>query len=314
MAFDFQNYYQFKNSDLLLTILKSGDFRDDSGLYFTYGDFSFLTAVDSNDLNFSRHPENLTVYASNFAGGASGFPFCFDTLTETEKYDLAVKSRKARKAVVSGIVRAIEPSYYLPYAGFFKEKAIRDEYIRKNNLKNSVEDFYNITEKTLTLDVNDKDEFTFLNSTLESSRSIERNSDFLENPEEFMQRVFESSSVDNRYIEDYFLKSGFKDQLILYLTILENEKTANKVIVDFSKDEIEVSFRDYNWEEIKEKKIHSDGSIRALQLKVRKDSFHWVLENKKPWEELSIGFQCQIDRVPDVYNVDFWFHFTNIYI
>ncbi len=313
-TFDFQNFYQFRNSDLLLTIFKSGDFRDDSGLYITYGDFSFLTAVDSNDLNFSRHPKNLTVYASNFAGGASGFPICFDTFTETQKLDLIEKNRKAIKAVVSGIVRKIKPKYYLPYAGFFKERALRDKYIRENNFKNSVEEFYNITKETLTLDVTHKDEFNFLDSHLSSSSFIERIPDFPENPEEFMESTFENSSVNKKYIEDYFYNSGFKDQLILYLNILENETVTNKMSVDFSKEEIEVSFRDYDWEKIKEEKIHSAGIIRALQLEVRKDSFYWVLKNKKSWEDLSIGFQCRIDRVPDVYNVDFWFHFTNIYI
>jgi hypothetical protein len=31
-------------------------------------------------------------------------------------------------------------------------------------------------------------------------------------------------------------------------------------------------------------------------------------------EDLSIGFQCRIDRDPDIYNVIFWDHFTNVYI
>ena len=33
-----------------------------------------------------------------------------------------------------------------------------------------------------------------------------------------------------------------------------------------------------------------------------------------PWEDLSIGFQCRINRKPNVYNSDFWYHFTNIYV
>ena len=33
-----------------------------------------------------------------------------------------------------------------------------------------------------------------------------------------------------------------------------------------------------------------------------------------PWEDLLIGFQARIKRYPDVYNVDFWYHFTNIYV
>jgi len=39
-----------------------------------------------------------------------------------------------------------------------------------------------------------------------------------------------------------------------------------------------------------------------------------VLKNNMPFEDMSIGFQCRIDRVPDFYNVAFWNHFTNVYI
>jgi CMP-N-acetylneuraminate monooxygenase len=39
-----------------------------------------------------------------------------------------------------------------------------------------------------------------------------------------------------------------------------------------------------------------------------------VVANGLPWEDLSIGFQCRVDRAPDVYNSDFWFHFTNVHI
>jgi len=46
--------------------------------------------------------------------------------------------------------------------------------------------------------------------------------------------------------------------------------------------------------------------MRKLRIKVRKNSFDWVLKNNAPFEDLSIGFQYKIDRVPDIYNVNFW--------
>ena len=39
-----------------------------------------------------------------------------------------------------------------------------------------------------------------------------------------------------------------------------------------------------------------------------------VLSNKLPWEDLLIGFQCRILRKPNIYNSNFWQHFTNKYI
>ena len=49
-------------------------------------------------------------------------------------------------------------------------------------------------------------------------------------------------------------------------------------------------------------------------IKVRKDSFFNTIINKLPWEDLLIGFQCKINRKPNIYNNDFWYHFTNLYI
>ena len=84
-SFDLTSYYKYKESNLFLSILKSGDFREDSGFYFTYGNFSCLSSVDSNDLNFLRLPENITLFCSSFAGGASGYPVCFENIDEQKK-------------------------------------------------------------------------------------------------------------------------------------------------------------------------------------------------------------------------------------
>ena len=39
---EFSNVYRYESTDLYLTLLKSGDFRDDSGIYFSNGNFSCL--------------------------------------------------------------------------------------------------------------------------------------------------------------------------------------------------------------------------------------------------------------------------------
>ena len=85
------------------------------------------------------------------------------------------------------------------------------------------------------------------------------------------------------------------------------------ISVDFSSDKPIVSFKSFDWE--KEKWYKDDiKSNRKLLIKVRQDSFNWVVKNIYPWEDLSIGFQCRIYRNPDVYNVKFWDYFTNVYI
>jgi CMP-N-acetylneuraminate monooxygenase len=51
-----------------------------------------------------------------------------------------------------------------------------------------------------------------------------------------------------------------------------------------------------------------------MTYKVYKSESAKVLKNNMPFEDMSIGFQCSIDRVPDFYNVEFWNNFTNVYI
>jgi len=83
--------------------------------------------------------------------------------------------------------------------------------------------------------------------------------------------------------------------------------------VDFSRTNVIVRHNEFDWK--KEKSFDSAAhSIRKLRIKVRQDSFNWVLKNNLPFEYLVIGFQCRIDRNPDIYNVQFWDYFTNIYI
>ena len=43
----FENQYQFKDSDLIFTIFKSGDLREDFGLFFSVGKFKCLLTVDA---------------------------------------------------------------------------------------------------------------------------------------------------------------------------------------------------------------------------------------------------------------------------
>ena len=76
----------------MLSILKSGDFREDSGIYFSNGDFDCLFSVDTSSINFDRLP-NVDLFASSFAGGASGFPLMFETIKKEEKRKILIKNK-----------------------------------------------------------------------------------------------------------------------------------------------------------------------------------------------------------------------------
>ena len=67
--FEINKQYQFKNSNLMICIFKSGDFRLDSGIYFSNGKFTSLIDVDANAINFFKLPE-VSLYATSYKGGS----------------------------------------------------------------------------------------------------------------------------------------------------------------------------------------------------------------------------------------------------
>ena len=315
-SFDFSQYYKFGETDLFFTILKSGDFREDSGFYFSYGNFSCLSTVDSNDLNFSKFPENVSLFCSSFAGGASGYPLCFDTIDEQKKQQIIRRNTNAIKSTVKGQVKICNPSYYLPYAGFFSERAPRDAYIKNLNIKNKSSDYVDVL-RSLKVDVLDptiNDSFLFHGKKIKEIKKVERYDDFSEDPVAFYNKEYSDVEISNDFIEHFFKNSEFKDDLKVYFELTNDDfsETNRYVFVDFSK-ETSINFDSFDWDLIKDLYI-ANSRVRHLHIKVREDSFCWVLKNNMPFEDLSIGFQCRIKRVPDIYNVAFWNHFTNVYI
>ena len=129
-----------------------------------------------------------------------------------------------------------------------------------------------------------------------------------------MHKVFSGMNIDSDYIQNFFINSNFQDNLTVFFELTDDNfvDTLKFFIVDFSSAVPVITFEEFNWEIIKSE--YNSPKIRKLRIKVRKNSFDWVLKNNLPFENLSIGFQCKIDRVPDIYNVNFWNHFSNNYI
>jgi len=133
----FNHIYTVEGSPIFLSILRAGDFRDDSGLYLAAGPFSMLSTVDSNRLNNFVLPHGVDLLATSFASGASGFPLCFETLAEQERFQIVTRRRRAAALQVMKYVEAVGPRVYMPYAGFFTEAASRDAFVRDHNIKNT---------------------------------------------------------------------------------------------------------------------------------------------------------------------------------
>jgi len=316
VVMDFASSLIDKKRELCLSVLKSGDFRDDSGLFVQFGKFKCLLTVDSNFLNFGKLP-SVDLLCSSFAGGASGFPLCFENYTEEEKKRVVTRNRGATRATNIANIKLTKPKFFMPYAGFFTEAAERDRYIKDRNLKNCVEDFEDICASydSSLLNVNKEQEFIF-----EGPRLITRKQNKTEkmSPSNFgVPSKFNSESVDSEHkdkVLDYFEGCSFKDDLLVELIPTNDDFSLSNVRfkLDFSSNKY-VFYDHVNKADTFQIDAQNRG-LRYLQIKVRKEELFDVICNGKPWEDLSIGFQCRIFRVPNIYNSEFWFYFTNIYV
>ena len=311
---EFLKEYRFKKTNLILCMLKSGDFREDSGIYFSIGNFKFLIDVDSNMINFNKLPQ-VDFYASSFAGGASGYPLVFENYSKEEKNKIIERKVNFSRSRKIQMIKKINPSYFLPYAGFFEEKLVRDIEIKKLNKKNTIQNYIlNLkNSKTKLLNVDDYDEFYFKKNKLTEQKNNKSNiyKDLL--PEQYLDYYKKNfDEVDIEYIKKYFIKSGFCDNLILYISLTNDDFSSceENFEINFSTKNIKFeSLKVIDIKKIKKKKLN-----KVLYLKCRKESFLNTIYNKAPWEDLSIGFQIKVLRFPNEYNSKFWHYFTNEYI
>jgi CMP-N-acetylneuraminate monooxygenase len=304
-----------KNSELEISLLKSGDFRDDSGIFIQAGKFKFMATVDSNFIDFYRFPDKIDVLASSFAGGATGFPLCFDNYTQEEKKFILERNKKTVIFSNEKVIKLSKTKYFIPYAGFFTEDKKRDRYIKENNLKNNINDYLPVCKKfdTQLLNVEEYDTYFFSGNTLIKS---EKNN-ILKIKEKsknwyITQTKTLYKKININEIEEYFNKSHFFYDLVLQLDLVNDSFTKIKksFLINFYKSEpAEVSLNNN-----KKNKSNINRNCNFKKIKIRYHEFIKVVKQGLPWEDLSIGFQCRIERNPNVYNSDFWYHFTNVYV
>ena len=309
---NFENQYQLKNTELIFTIFKSGDLRDDSGFYFSAGNFKGLLTVDANNLNFLKLP-SIDLFASSFAGGAHGYPLNCENYELKDRIRMLDTDRKFIRQTKYKYLNKIKPKFFLPYAGFFKELLKRDETYIKYNKKNLVKDYANFCEK-LDIKILDVEESTIFN--FDKNKNVKSESyngkyyiDISEN--DYLKYFKEKyKKIDLNYIKNYFENSKFHDNSILFISLTDDNFENNDFYfqVKFTK---KITFTVIEAESL-DQLLQSKNNY--LFMKIRKESFLNTIYNKRSWEDISIGFQNKQFRKPNIYNNKFWFHFSNVYV
>jgi len=308
-TFNFEDQYQFKNTNLIITLFKSGDLREDSGLYFSAGLFKGLLTVDANNLNFLKLPK-VDLFAASFAGGAHGYPLNCENYDLKDRIKMLKIDRKFIKQTKMKYLEKIKPTFFLPYAGFFEERLKQDEVYKKYNTKNTVNDYRNFCEKKniRLLDVEEKNIFNFNGLKKFVSKKYNGNYYVDLNEKKYLNYFIKKyDKIDLNYIKNYFINSKFHDDTKLYISLTNNNFKLSYLnfMVTFKK---KITFRIIKSDV--DKILKKDNNF--LYLKIRKEAFLNTIYNRRSWEDISIGFQNKQFRKPNKYNANFWFHFTNV--
>ena len=202
-------------------------------------------------------------------------------------------------------VKATRAACYVPFAGYFTEAHAADNDIRRINIKNTPEEVAQRIRKACP----DTDVWIplpgmYMTSLPESGppilfEEVGRTTTTSHCLKPIKESLKFQPLQDSAGLLDYFRWSGYRGDLILH--IIETGE-------DFS-------------EVIRECVINLSGPTRLQtrptdqhrykRMRVRADVFRFVLKHGLPWEEISIKFEAQFYREPDVYNFDFWDHFQN---
>jgi CMP-N-acetylneuraminate monooxygenase len=288
-------------------ILKDGTGRSDSGVLVEYKGHRILNTVDCQNLNNGRLP-NVDVLLSAFAGGASGYPVCWEGYSQQCLSELMRKKRESILVNVLKIVERTNPKIYIPFAGYFTEAHPADADIKRLNVKNTPDEVCKtirerypnvqtwIPSSGAVLDVGQLTQVSDAPSHTQCGENLHDYEPYLD--EIRQSREFPPLKSEEG-LRQYFAWAGFRGNVVLH--VIETDESFYHVVREFYLD-----FRDLTFSYERPARDHT-----YLRIRCRSDVFRFVLQHGLPWEEFSIGFQARFYREPDIYNFEFWDHFQN---
>lgn len=302
----FMTWIRF-GTDGRFMILPDATDRDDSGILIEYGGHRVLNTVDCHNLCGGELPK-VDVLLTNFAGGASGFPVCWEQYSEQWISQYLKKQRANELARVISTIKNVTPQAYIPFAGYFDEAHPADREVRRLNIKNTAAQVCHavrqaapavstwIPEPGELFDVG-------LVQPLPRQGAHHEGGAPRHNFDEYTQQIRESQDFTPLHTDEglarYFKWSGFRGNCVLH--VIETDESFETIIREFYIDFLDLSLC----------RSRPSRDHRYLRMRCRSDVFRHVLRYGLPWEEISIGFQARFFRDPDEYDFEFWDHFQN---
>ncbi len=306
---------------LRLACLFAGDGRDDSGLYVAGAAADILLTVDANRLGGMALPADIDLLLTSFASGASGFPVCFDVVSTARCEAIVNRNRHAARDAAASYVRATRARAWMPYAGYFTEADPRDASVRAQNAKNSPDDVADALKARFpglqTISPLVYPRVAVVEHQVEVRGEASTPADATHSVGAWRASTRAAvGSLDEPRLEAFLRGAGFRDDLVLLIVATDDAFVPGvrpAWCVDFRDAAVvqRIAAADA-FARLAEARAAERTSPRFLLLRAREDVLAHVVARDRPWEELTIGFQCRVDRYPDVYNSAFWEHFTNI--
>jgi len=299
------------SEDLQLLILEDAAGRDDSALLVDYKGHLILNVVDCANPNNLVLPESVDVLMSSFAGGASGFPVCWQEMYDLPTIKNMLKiNRRSSLSRLKQIVRCCNPSIAVPFAGYFNESHPSDLAISKLNRKNTWTEFdqtiVTAARSTKIWHPHSESKLDIGKSLRESSiRSTRGRTGNLEEDHKFdiwtgeISRIAQTVPATDESLTYYFEWAGLRTPMLLHL--IETDENFDIIVRE----------RFINLETGVVTSAKPKVDFPYLRMRVRSDVFRWVMATGSPWEEMTIGFQAHFFRNPDEHNWTFWKHFQD---
>jgi CMP-N-acetylneuraminate monooxygenase len=289
-------------------ILQDGTGRNDSGILVEYKGHRILNTVDSQNLNNGILPR-VEMLLTSFAGGASGYPVCWEDYSQQRRKEILQKKRHAVLLNVINMVTKTRPHFYVPFAGYFTEAHPADHAMKILNTKNTPEQVREllrqhcpdtatwIPQPGATFDIGQGEQVHAVSVSPEVVQEMDHDFD------PYIQEIYESRNFAPLQTQEglraYFNWAGFRGNMVLH--VMETDEDFLSVVREFY-----VDFENLSFLQSRPEREHL-----YLRMRCRSDVFRHVLRNGLPWEEISIGFQARFHREPDIYEFDFWDHFQN---
>ncbi|XP_062517845.1 cytidine monophosphate-N-acetylneuraminic acid hydroxylase-like [Corticium candelabrum] len=302
--------WQQVSDDLRFMIMHDGIHVEmDTCLLVDYKGHLIMNTVDCSRPNDNILPKDVDLLMSDFAGGATGYPVSFYGGSYTEEWkDNFIKSERAKEINRKvAMAKKVNPSMYLPFAGYYVEAYSFDEYVRKKNKKNNPAQVIDRLNKyapdvrtwnpkpgawldLATFTVTDPSEGTPVFKTKWNFEPYIKHID---------KNILFAPFQHPDCLRFYFEWVGLRDTNLVVRVIETDEAFVKSEIgYDFLVDFLDLSFP----------KERPSRQHDYLEIKARIGVFRETLKFGYLWDNLYLGFQCKILRDPDIFHFNFWNH------